>query len=295
MRLPPLKSLQVFLYAAEYQSFKIASEKLFVSQAAISQQVRLLEDYFDAPLFERHNKKTCLSIKGKLLFPYIKNAFDQISQGVNTLSHEPNVNELRVTALHSVTSLLLIPHIDKFQQLHPELSIQFTPNNLLNSFQGDDIDIAIRRGLGNYDGLESRKLIDDAIMLVASPLLIGANSKDIDTVFALPVLSDTSSDIQEAVTDCCHRFGVKESELKITLKTTDALPIIQTTLAGQGIAFISKALIKDNLKQGQLINVLEYVYHSPRTLYLVAPPHHFNWSKVKRFELWLKTLFSEKL
>jgi len=291
MRLPPLKALQVFMVAAEHQSFKIAAEKLFVSQAAVSQQIRLLEAYFDGPLFERESKQTRLNSKGRALFPFIKEAFNQIAQGVSVLTREPKPNDLRVTALHSVTSLLLIPHINEFQTEYPEISIQFSPNNKLEMFEHDDVDIAIRRGLGHYDGLESRKLIDDAIVLVASPMMADAQSHDINKVKSLPMLLDTSSDIQEAVSDFQSRFGVNQRDLNITLRTTDAMPIIQHALSGQGMAFVSRVLVEENLKNRQLVNVLDYQFENPRTLYLVAPSHHFDWPKVKRFEQWITTVF----
>ena len=81
MRMPPLKSLQVFLSAARHKSFKAAAEELFVTQAAISQQIRILESYFSTPLFTRENKQTQLNAQGLRLFPFIENAFEQIKLG----------------------------------------------------------------------------------------------------------------------------------------------------------------------------------------------------------------------
>ncbi|WP_281558424.1 LysR substrate-binding domain-containing protein [Thalassomonas sp. RHCl1] len=293
--LPPLKSLQVFLCAARNGSFKAAAEQLFVTQAAVSQQIRLLEQHLNCKLFEREAKHTRLSAKGALLLPYIEQAFEQISSGIHALSFEPNANNLRISALHSTTSLLLIPKIHDFQQHHPQLSIQFSPNNRLDSFNDTDIDIAIRRGLGTYPGLESRKLIDDAIMLVACPRLLPANKVDLASILAIPLLEDTSSDIEEAVADFCLRYQVKRDRLKAKLKTTDAVPIIQHVLAGQGMAFVSKVLVAEHIKNGNLVNVLDYAYITPKTLYLVAPAHHFHWEKIKRFEAWLKSLLERHI
>ncbi len=294
MRMPPLKSLRVFLCAARHHSFKLAAEELFVTQAAVSQQIRLLENYFDTALFIRENKQTRLSAQGQRLFPYIEHAFEQIELGVNAVSGELNSSELKVSALHSLTSLILIPSINDFQEQNPDVCVQFIPNNHLDSFMLHEVDIAIRRGLGDYDGLESRKLIDDEIILVASPLLLGVDSQDAATIFALELLEDTSSDIQEAIDDCCAKFGFVKADLNTCLRTTDALPIIQNVLAGQGIAFVSRALVNKNIQSGQLLNLLDYAFDSPRTLYLVAPPHHFNWPKVKRFEQWAQKLFSSE-
>ena len=287
--LPPLKSLNVFLSAAKNESFKAAAEQLYVTQAAVSQQIRLLEEFLGCQLFERNSKKTKLNEKGLLLKPYIEQAFEQISHGVNAVSLEPNANELKISTLHSVTSAILIPKISEFQDLNPHLSVQFSPNNKLDTFENQDVDIAIRRGLGDYPGLESRKLLNDTIIMIASPLLFlkKINTKD---VFKHPLLEDTSSDIQEVIQACCAQYHIHPNQLKSGLKTTDALPIIQSAIAGQGIAFVSKVLVDEHIKNGHLINPLNYVFDSSRTLYLVAPPHHFKWDKVKRFEAWIKTI-----
>jgi LysR family glycine cleavage system transcriptional activator len=292
MRQPPLKSLQVFLAAARHNSFKIAAQELFVTQAAVSQQIRLLEAYFSTPLFIRENKQTRLNAQGSRLLPFIENAFKQIEMGVNAVTGEQNTGELKIAALHSVTSLILIPEINHFQEKNDDVRVQFSPSNSLESFTSGNIDIAVRRGQGEYHGLESHKLIDDEIILVASPLLPGINSGDLAAVFSLPLLEDTSSDIQEAIMDCCQQFSFNKNNLNSCLRTTDALPIIQSAIAGQGIAFVSRALVSKNLQSGQLVNVLNYAYVSSRTLYLVAPAHHFTWQKVQRFEAWLKALFS---
>lgn len=288
--LPPLKSLQVFLYAAQNNSFKAAAEKLFVTQAAVSQQIRLLEENLKCQLFDRDSKQTRLNAKGKLLIPYIEQAFEQIAHGINAVAFEPSANELRITAIHSVTSLLLIPQINNFQMDNPELSIQFSPNNKLESFKELDVDIAIRRGLGDYPGLESRKLIDDSIILVASPLILQGYLQDMQSIINLPLLEDTSSDIQEAIDDFCSTYKIKRSELTSKLKTTDSVPLIQNALAGQGITFVSKILVAEHLRSGNLVNVLDYAFETPNTLYLVAPEHHFQWGKIQKFEKWLTNL-----
>lgn len=292
MRTPPLKSLPVFLSAARHNSFKAAAEELYVTQAAISQQIRQLEAYFAAPLFIRENKQTRLNALGARLFPFIENAFKQIEQGVDAVTGAQNSGELKIAALHSVTSLLLIPQIHDFQEKNSDVQVQFTPSNNLETFLSNNVDVAIRRGLGNYNGLESRKLIDDEIILVGSPLLAGVDSNDVGVIFNLPLLEDISSDIQEAIADCCLRFAIEKHKLNSCLRTTDALPIVQNVISGQGIAFVSRALVNKNLQSGQLINILEYGYASSRTLYLVAPEHHFTWRKVQQLELWLKELFS---
>lgn len=281
------------MVAARVNSFKLTAEQLFVTQAAVSQQIKLLEEFFGLSLFNRDSKSTSLNDKGKLLLPYIEQAFAQINQGVIAVNQKSPNNILSITATHSFTSLFLGSRIGTFQQLNNEFSVQFAPSNTLSTFENSQIDIGIRRGKGVYPGLESKLLYDDSVMLVASPLYlekcnIDVKSTSLSELLTLPLLEDISFDIAGAIDHCCKQAGVDRKELNSILKTTDAVPIIQSVLAGQGIAFVSKLLALSYIKDGLLINPLDYLYHTPINLYLVAPKHHFNWDKVRKFEEWLR-------
>jgi LysR family glycine cleavage system transcriptional activator len=289
--LPPLKALRVFLAAAQHQSFKAAAEQLFVTQAAVSQQIRLLEKHLNCQLFERHNKQTRLSEEGQILLPYIERAFNQISYGVDALQSDPNPNVLRITSLHSFTSLCLIPQISDFQAQYPQMMVQFAPSNHLTSFGQAELDVAVRMGKGNYPGLTAKKIADNPLVLVASPLLIKGAAATIDEVFSHPLLEDMSSDTQPALDDCCQKFGLDRAKLKVLIKVNDSLPIIDSALAGRGIAIVSRFLVADHLRRGQLISLLDYSYNSPFALYLVAPTQHFGWKKIELFEAWFRAAF----
>jgi LysR family glycine cleavage system transcriptional activator len=288
---PPLKALRVFLAAAQHQSFKAAAEQLFVTQAAVSQQIRQLEEHLQCQLFDRQNKQTSLTKEGQTLFPYIERAFSQITCGVDALKSDPNPNLLRITSLHSFTSQCLIPKISSFQALYPKTMVQFAPSNQLVSFGQAELDIGIRLGRGDYPGLTSKKIADNPLLLVASPMLVKAGATDVDEIFSHPLLEDTSSDTQAALLDCCGRFGVDRSSLKSFIKVNDSVPLIDATLAGRGIAVLSRFLIADHLRRGQLINVLDYSFTSPYSLFIVAPEQHFGWKKIAIFEQWFRGVF----
>lgn len=284
----PLKSLRFFLSAAQHHSFKAAAEELFVSQAAVSQQIRLLEENLQCQLFERRNKKTELSLEGKRLLPYIESAFSQINLGLKTLQNDPNPNVLRVTSLHSFTSLFLIPKIADFQSQFPDVLVQFSPSNQLTTFKNQEIDIALRKGLGDYANVETRKIADDHLVLVGSPILLKDLPQTPEHIFQLPFLEDTSDDVQESILDCLQRFNINRRTIKPFIQVDDSVPIIENTLAGRGIALVSHFLVADYLRKEQLVNILNYSYPTPYSLYLVAPEQHFSWNKVKIFEEWLK-------
>lgn len=292
MKLPPLKSLSFFLAAARNKSFKGAAQELFVTQAAVSQQIRLLEENLQCQLFIRDSKQTLLSTEGERLFPFIENAFSQISQGISLLSAEPDPNTLKITSLHSFTSLILIPKVNTFQLMYPEIMLQFSPSNQVFDFKDNSVDIAIRRGKGSYPGLESRQLIKDEVVLVASPLLFKDAFPPIDELVKTPLLLDISSDITPALEQFCSEYKLSAQDFEIGLQTTDAVPVVERALSGQGMCFVSKSVVFDRLNEGTLINLFDFSARSPISLFLVAPPKNFQWEKVKKFEAWLKVLFN---
>lgn len=293
MKHPPLKSLSFFLSAAHHQSFKKAAEELNVTQAAVSQQIRLLEERLNCKLFNRKSNQTSLTASGILLLPFIEQAFSNISQGVSLLSNEPEPNTLNISSLHSFTSLVLIPKIKVFQEKHPDLSLQFSPTNQLVDFKNIMADIAIRRGLGSYPGLESKLLFADQVILVASVSLFNNAFPAIEELLSKPLFIDVSSDIKPAFDTFCEQYKLSKEDFTIGLQTTDSVPVLEKTIAGQGIAFVSKSLVLEKLKAGTLINLFDFSTTSPISIYLVAPPHHFQWQKVKKFESWLYTLFEQ--
>ncbi len=294
MKLPPLKSLSFFLAAARNQSFKKAAEELHVTQAAVSQQIRLLEENLKCQLFNRDTKKTVLSADGERLFPFIEAGFNQISKGIGLLSTEPDPNILKITSLHSFTSLILIPKVNEFQLMYPEIMLQFSPSNQVVDFKYDSVDLAIRRGEGVYPGLESKQLIKDEVLLVASNLLFKDAFPTMEKVLKTPLLLDISSDLKPAFEQFCDQYKLNLNDFNISLQTTDSVPVIEKAIAGQGICFVSKSLVFERINEGTLINLFDFSANSPISLFLVAPPRNFEWEKVKKFEAWLTTLFADK-
>lgn len=286
--LPPLKSLQYFMVAARHQSFKAAAQELYVSQAAVSQQIRHLESLLDVTLFKRHGQTTRLTEMGYALLPYMEKGFDALEQGVMSVMGDPEPNLLRLSAMHSFTSLWLLPRLEGFQQQHKDITVQLSPANQLVDFHDGVTDLAIRMGPGGYHPLVEKHLTRDELILVASPRLVkGIDVFSPDAVFSLPWVEDSSRDVQAAIDDCCHRYGVDRTGLLTVFKSDNSVPLIENALAGRGFALVNAGLAADHLFSGRLVRVLEYSFPSPYSLFLVAPAQHFRWPKVKAFEEWL--------
>ena len=286
--LPPLKSLQVFLVAGESKNFKQAAEQLNVTQAAVSQQIRLLEENLQSKLFERSNKQTMLTEKGRKLLPFIQRAFEELSSGVNVVSGDQNPQVLRISTVHSFSSLWLIPRLQEFQKLHPEIMVQLAPSSELIDFNQSNIDLAIRMGRGGYSDLMEKKIYDDNLIFVASSkMLVGINKNDPEQILRLPWIEDTSSGIQETFQAYCKSINFKYETLVPVIQSNDALPLIDSAVQARGFLLVNSSLVTEHLRSGRLVKLLNYSSKSPYSLYLVAPKQQFTWEKVKLFESWL--------
>lgn len=285
--LPPFKSMHFFAIAGKHQSFKLAAQELHVSQAAVSQQIRLLEEYFQFPLFDRRNRKTVLTEQGTSLLPYVTRGFEQLTLGVKAVSGDQRPNTLRISTLHSFTSLWLIPRLQEFQDQYPDIMVQIAPTNTLNNFSDGDIDLAIRMGRGGYSGLQEKKILSDKLVLVCSPdLLLNIDADDVSAIFSLPWIEDTSSGIQGVFAQYCENNNIDQASMTPILRSSNAVPLIESAVAGRGFLMANSSLVADHLRTGRLVTVLDVSCSSPYSLYLVAPEHHFNWPKITAFEQW---------
>ncbi|GAC14120.1 LysR substrate-binding domain-containing protein [Aliiglaciecola lipolytica] len=292
--LPPLKSLHFFKVAAELSSFKLAAEQLFVTQAAVSQQIKLLEGFLGQTLFERSNRQTKLTYTGELLLPYVQQGFQQFKAGLKTISGDSNPNILRISTLHSFTSLWLMPRLPEFQKLHPELMVQLAPSNELVDFSRGDIDLAIRKGSGGYAGLAEKKLVSDSLILVASPQIIHPDQvNDPQVVFQLPWMEDTTPDVVSVYGEINKRFNVDIFGLQASIRANNSVVLVENAIAGRGFTLVNKSLVAEYLKNGSLLSLLEFSHASPYSIFLVAPAQHFEWQKVKLFENWFVPLVNQ--
>jgi len=286
--LPPLKSLQFFLVAGQSKNFKHAAEQLNVTQAAVSQQIRLLEENLQSKLFERTNKQTTLTEKGRMLLPFTQRAFEELTTGIQVVTGDPNPQILRISTVHSFCSLWLIPRLQEFQKLHPEIMVQLAPSGELVDFKQSNIDLAIRMGRGGYGDLTEKKIYDDNLIFVASPkLLVGIDKDDPEQVFGLPWIEDTSIGIQETFQDYCKSINFSYETLVPVMQTNDALPLIDSAVHERGFLLVNSSLVVEHIRAGRLVKLLNYAQKSPYSLYLVAPEQQFLWKKVKLFEEWL--------
>lgn len=284
----PLNGLRYFYWASKLGSFKLAAETLNVSEAAISQQIRNLEEQLKIKLFERGHQKVTLSALGQTLFPYIQSAFVSIQEGIQKVAADPRPNRITISTMPSFASNWLITRLVKLNQQYPELSISIDTTIDIIDFEDDSIDIAIRYGLGNYSGLKSELLMHDPIVLVCSPNLVNKNQICRQDVIDLPAILGTADGVIPTVKAFKEFYEIPDTKHSDALLLADGGLGAEAARNGQGISMQRLSLVADMIESGELVYGTEFAMRC-HSFYAVAPEHHFDNPKVIKFLDWLRS------
>src|SRR3982750_3266441 len=167
-RLPPLAAIRAFEAAARTENFTAAAAELGMTQAAVSYQVKSLEERLGAPLFIRERGRARLTPLGQRLLPALSGAFDAI-EGAFASHREEDESLLTITTTHTFANTWLAWCLGSFQMQHPDLAVRMTTSNELVDLSSGDADIAIRAGHGDWEGLEQHRLFESSFTPMASP------------------------------------------------------------------------------------------------------------------------------
>lgn len=169
-RLPPLTALRAFDAAARHMSFQAAAQELAVTPAALSFQIKSLEEHLGAPLFVRLNRAVALTEAGKALAPGAADGFASLRQAWARAQAALRTNRLTVTAGPALTAKWLAPRLADFARTHPDIELRFVTTTAILDFARDGIDLAIRFGEPREnEGLFSEFLMDERVTPYARP------------------------------------------------------------------------------------------------------------------------------
>lgn len=269
-RLPPLLSLRAFEAAARHLSFTKAADELFVTQAAISHQIKLLEDWIGQPLFRRMTRKVALTEAGLRLLPQTSEALDLMTQAV---AEAAGFNDRLLTVTTSATfgARWLAPRMGRFTQEHPELELRIHHSYNLVDFRRDGVDLGIRYGRGHWEGLTAEYLQSAEQFPVAAPGLIGAGgalkeAKDVLSHVLLHI--DGYGDWMEWL----KTNGLDPLLARRGPVFDDSNSVLQAALSGQGIALVSRPLASEDLRAGRLVQAWKAGVGDDAAYYLVYLP-----------------------
>ena len=185
-RIPPLNALKAFESAARHMSLKRAAQELSVTPAAISHQVKALEDYLGVKLFRRLNRALELTPAARAALPKLRDGFDSLAQAVAAMRPHADSGQVTVSAPPSLGTRWMMPRLHRFLAAHPEIDVRVSARMRQVSRSGrnaaaeratignwlEDSDIAILYGHGDYPGFRADKLLGLAIAPICSPQLL---------------------------------------------------------------------------------------------------------------------------
>ncbi|MEQ8707812.1 MAG: transcriptional regulator GcvA [Rhodospirillales bacterium] len=284
--LPPLNTLRVFEAAARHLSFTRAAEELNVTQAAVSHQIKALEERLGITLFKRMNRALMLTDAGQAYYPSIREAIDAIRQATERLYELESTGTLTVTMLASFAAKWLVPRLGRFRARCPDIDVLLSTSSKLIDFQRDDVDIGIRYGAGEWSNVRSEKLFSEDLFPVCSPALL-------DGAIPLREPADLARHmlLQDAGMDWSTWLiaaGIGDLELHFGTSFIDSSLALQAAMAGQGVALGRMALVADDLAAGRLVRPFQISLPSNFAYYIVCSVHTGDSPKIRAFTDWLK-------
>lgn len=286
-RLPPLTALRAFDAAARHMSFAQAAAELNVTPAALSFQIKSLEEHLGVPLFRRLNRAVELTEAGRTLAPGAAEGFQTLSTAWMATKRLQDNSSLTVTAGPALTAKWLAPRLYDFARAHPEIDLRFSATLRNMDLARDDVDVAIRFGYGGDDGLYSVPVRKEWLTPVMSPEL----AKQFTTVESLrqaPLIFDDSIDFLQPPCDWPTWFraaGIDYTPLHGT-HFSNADHAINAAVAGMGVALGRRPMIISDLQEGRLVAPFKLAIESQARFRFLCLPGAEKRPQIAAFRDW---------
>lgn len=251
-RMPPLTALRAFESAARHMSFAKAADELHVTPAALSFQIKSLEEHLGQPVFHRLNRAVALTEAGRALHPGVSDGFAALARAW-AAARRVGDRSLTVTGGPGFTSKWLAPRLFRFAETHPDIDLRFSASLKVMDFDRDDVDLAIRFGQGVDQGVWSRVLFREWWTPMMSPELAAQVRTPAD-LLTLPLILQTDTFVTPPI-DLAKWFaaaGVSVGELS-GLRFNQPDHALDAAMTGAGVLLGRGSLAHDALRDGRLV------------------------------------------
>lgn len=285
-RLPSLNAMRAFEAAARHLSFTLAADELHVTQAAVSHQIKTLEEHLGMPVFKRLNRALILTPAGQSLFPAVAEALDIMASAVDRLHYQDQSGELTVTTMDSFAATWLVPKLGRFRKSNPDIDVRISTSDESIDFDRANMDIAIRYGAGSWPGLHVERLMTEEVFPVCAPSLLQSG----------PPLRCPADLKNHTLLHDDLRVDWKMWLMATGQDTIDAgkgpgyqhsnLVLLAAEL-GDGVALARSVLVQHALATGRLVKPFDFAIPGEYAYYIVCPEANLKRPKVKAFREWL--------
>jgi LysR family transcriptional regulator, glycine cleavage system transcriptional activator len=279
-----MQALRAFEAAARTRSLTRAAESLHLTHGAISHQIKSLEADFGVRLVERAGRGIRLTDEGERFATRVRAVLSDLGDAVREVTERANPRQLRVSVIPSFAARWLLPRIGRFFAAHPDIDLDVSATNALADFKRDDVDVAIRHGLGDWPGLVSEHVLDDATFPVCSPRLAKGRLPTRPADLSRYTLLRSEGESWKSWFDAA---GLDWPEPTRGPMFSDSSHTMQAAIDGQGIALARSSLLGDDVHNGVLVRLFDIVVSLPRKYFLVYPPRLADSPKLAPFRQWL--------
>jgi LysR family transcriptional regulator, glycine cleavage system transcriptional activator len=284
--LPPLSAIRVFEAAARHLSFTRAAVELGVTQAAVSYQIKVLEERVGGPLFLRRPRAVVLTEAGEQLAPRLRVAFEILREAFSDLSDQSE-GQLTINAMHTFAANWLAPRLGAFSLAHPNIAVRLETTTRIVDFNREEVDVVVRAGKGVWPGLVATKLFDVRFTPMLSPQLaesIGGIKEPAD-IMRLPLIDH--KDEWWIIWLKAHGLSLDVLDIQtspsLNMQTLDA----EEAMAGRGVALLMPEYFSRELAQGRLVMPFARLIDEDSGYWLAYPESRRNVPKIRTFRDWI--------
>lgn len=284
-KLPPLAAVRVFEAAARHQNFTRAAEELGMTQAAVSYQIRLLEDRIGAALFARQPRQVALTAIGERLAGPVAKALTEIGIAFRDLCDESQ-SVLTISCLQTMAITWLSPRLAQFQAQHAQFEVRVRTSENTVNFATEPVDLALRYGLGSWPGTVAERLLScHYAPLCTREMRERLQLHEPSDLLRAPLLSPTDIYWRSWFAD----VGIDASGLggRATMSLQMQPMNVQAALRGHGVAMASVELFADDIAAGRLVLAVDHVVSDERAYWVVYPRQRQRERKIRLFRDWV--------
>jgi len=287
--LPPLNALRAFEAIARHLSFAKAADELHVTPAALSHQIRALEEQLGLPLFHRRTRAIELTDAGRLIYPGLHAGFESVRGAMAQLDRSRDGNVLVISATPGLVAKWLMPRLWRFLHAHPDIDARVSASLKIADFAAEGVDVAIRLSKENHPELYAERLFNDSVLPVCSPRLVEQGLRSPADLPRFPLIHYDIPMSMRAPPLWADWFAVAGLQGDATrgLKVNVADHALDAAVAGAGVSLSFKLIASDDVHSARLVTPFGPELPLASGYNFVCPKGHEKRPNVRAFRDWL--------